>query len=137
MSEFELVYLFDESAALLGAQMDTFLTILFAVVAAAYLVADKLTKTMVYVAIGLFTEATALVGFAMYRTSHDLVNLAGEIRSLGQTNDSALAFHTLANEPALIMASVPWLFMGLLAVSYGAVLLLFFHVRARGKLVST
>ena len=137
MSEFELISLYDESGALLGAQVDTYLTILFAFVVVGYLVADKLTKTMMYVAVGLFTEATFLVGFAMYRTCRDLVNLAGEIRAAGQGADSALAFHTLASEPVLIMASVPWMFMVLLGAAYGAVIFLFFHVRSRGKLVST
>ncbi len=88
---------------------------------------------MVYVAIGMFTEATFLVAFAMYRTSRDLVNLAGEIRVAGQGMDSPLAFHTLANESGLVMASVPWMFMVLLAAAYGAVIFLFFHVRKQGQ----
>ena len=133
MTEFELVSLFDESSALLGAQVDTYLTILFAFVVVAYLAADKLTKIMVYVAVSLFTEATFLVAFAMYRTSRDLVNLAGEIRVAGQGAESALAFHALASEPGVVMAAVPWMFMVLLAAAYGAVLFLFFHVRARGQ----
>ena len=136
MTEFELLTLYDEAGALLGAQVDTYLTILFAFVVVAYLVADKLTKTMMYVAIGLFTEATFLVVFAMFRTCRDIVNLAGEIRALGQDVGSPLSFHALATEPVFVMASVPWMFMGLIFVAYGAVMFLFVHVRSQGQIAT-
>lgn len=133
MTEYELVSLYEEGSALLGSHIDTYLTILFAVVVAAYLTASKLTNTMVCVAIGLFTEATFLVSFAVYRTSRDLVNLASEIRAVGQESGSSLSFHALSYEPILVMASVPWMMMGLVAVTYGAVIYFFFHVRRNAQ----
>lgn len=129
MSAFELVYLFNETTGVLGAELDTFLTILFAFVVGAYMAAKRMTKTMRNIAIGLFTGACFMNGFAINRTASDMADLAQEIRKVANQEGSALEFHAFADQPVILMATLPWLMTVLMIAAYIASIFFFFHVR--------
>jgi hypothetical protein len=133
MSGFELIYLFNEHVALLLTEVNIYLTMLFAFIVASFLAAKRMTPAMSHVAIGLFTGAGFVIGYAINRTSSDIVDLAGQIRQIAQQEGSVLAFHNFSDEPAFLIGSTPWLLTILMVIAYAASIFFFFHARAAGE----
>ena len=55
MTDYELVYIFTENLNSLQSAFMNYVAVLFAFLIAAYLIADKLKSSMVFIVVGLFT----------------------------------------------------------------------------------
>jgi len=80
MTDYEILSLFGEFATNTQDTFVNYVSILFAFIIASYLVADRLTKTMVVVLIGLFSMVAIQQGTALLLHWNDQLGLLAEIR---------------------------------------------------------
>lgn len=80
MTDFEILSLFSEFAVNTQDTFVNYVGVLSAFIVAAYLVADKLSRTMVVAIIGLFSLVALQQGTALLLHWGDQVGLLGEIR---------------------------------------------------------
>ncbi len=127
MTEYEMVDLylgFRNSAA--TSFMD-FITALFALLVTAYVVGQKLTRSMVVIIIILFTLFACMMLLATFESLTNMVNIASAIK-LSSHDDSALGW-MFGGIPLSLLNFAPIVTSSTIIVAYLAALIFFFLVR--------
>ena len=135
MSDFELMYLFNDATNVVTNYFSLYITIVFAFLVCAYLVADKLSRHMVYIIIALYTIISLSIGYTLNRFTQNVTNLGLEIMRLIETGQSQLTWSTLADDidnPAGLMF-YPTTMIIVVLISYTGSLLFFFYQRRQAR----
>jgi len=98
MSDAELAMLFTEYFGLMQAHYINYISILFAFLAASYLVADKLNVWLIVVVIGLFTIYSLDAITALYYLNMDVAEIQRLMHERVRDGSIELAFHGAAKE---------------------------------------
>ena len=134
MSDFELMYLFNDATNVVLAYFSLYLSIVFAFLVCSYLVADKLTRHMAITVVILYSVTTLFTGYSLNRFAQNTTNLGLEIMRLIESGQSQLTWTTLAQDidtkGGLIFYPVAIILVVL--ISYFGSLLFFFYQRRQG-----
>ncbi|MGH7864300.1 MAG: hypothetical protein ACREQB_04880 [Candidatus Binataceae bacterium] len=132
MTEFELMYLTNETISTIAVVFAAYFSTLSAFLIAGYLAAHKLTRTMLVLVVGLFSLWSALAIFTLYRTVWNLFGLQGQIRDFARAG-KGLAWHGAVGNPQWFVHSGPMISLGLYVAMAIAALYLFFHCRIHNR----
>lgn len=135
MTDYELLDIFIQNANSLQTCFMNYVTVLFAFLIAAYLIADKLESSMVFIILGLFTLVFFQQGFNVLGFGHDVSALAGQIAVRAQEDTSVLRWHGAATS-VLGSVAIPILRHSgevVFILSYIGGLVFFFHQRRLGR----
>ena len=128
MSEYETASLFYEMIGVANASMANYLTVVFAVLAAGYLVAEKLDRTSAIVVLSLFTVfALGMTNeiVSAYRDFAGLGRLMAQMAAAGP----AFSWHPVAGTRGAGFALIPFVVLGICAVAYVGTMWFFLHTR--------
>jgi hypothetical protein len=128
MTEFEMAYLFNDMQIALGATIQYNFAITTAFLAAAYLAAHRLTRSMVIIVVTIY--AMTVVGniLMMVRIMQSLAGLAKEIQAFAQAG-KGLAWHAVTNVPVWAFDSSRYTAILLFVGASAASIYFFFHCR--------
>ena len=126
MTEFELIYLFNEFFNTMYARLNDFMIGLFAMLAASYFVAAKLSRSMAWLVAGLYTLFSMATVVPAIAASNRMVLAAQQVKLVASQSGSELA-------PLIsIMPSwnnvMPVMFI-LLTAAYAGAMVFFFQAR--------
>jgi hypothetical protein len=130
VTEFELIYLFNEYFNTLFARLNDFLVGLFAMLAASYFVAAKLSKTMAGLVVGLYT---------LFSVATIVPAIGAAERFLLTSQQVALVASQPGSELAALVSILPNRFLVILAMiilmiaAYAGTILFFFQARKVGN----
>jgi hypothetical protein len=135
MTDFELMYTFSEAFSGLTSLLTTYFSILFAFVAAAYLVAGKLSWALASIAVSLFTIAAWFLILLIGVVVLDMFAVASVIRDAVAEGQSSLGWVGFAGRRAVVVGPLfMFLAASLLVASYvGAVFFFFSQRRAKKR----
>lgn len=128
MTEFEMAYLQNDMLLALAAASQYFFAMVTAFVVAAYLVAHRLTRTMVIIIVSMFTIASAGSIVMIFRIMQSLGGLANEMRAFAQAG-KGLAWHSVMNMPPWGFESARYVGTALFIAAAAASIYFFFHSR--------
>ncbi len=126
MTDFELIHLFNEFFNTMYARLNDFMVGLFAMLAAAYFVAAKLSRTMAWLVAGLYTAFSPATVVPTIAASHRMVLAAQQVQLAASQSGSDLA--------ALISIMPTWsnvmpVMTVLLLAAYSGAMVFFFQAR--------
>ena len=98
MTEFEMAYLSNDMLVGVGAGASYYFATLTAFLVASYLVANRLTRAMAFIVVGLFLVFQLSTLGGMFRTLQSLAGLAREMKAFAQAG-KGLAWHRAATAP--------------------------------------
>jgi len=135
MTDYEMVYLFQQFLDAGMSFLENFTATVFAVLVAGYLVGPKLTRTMVVIVIGLFTLLTIIQGFNIAGACTDAANLGLEIVKVRDNADSSLGWIFMGGSIELF-PYFPLALLFLVITAYIATIVFFFQARHRPQEVT-
>ncbi len=106
MTDFELDYMFMERVAMGSATMMNYITLVFAMVTASYLVAHQLNRTMMITVLTLFSAFAMWITVISMNATIDMAAAAAVIADRASEEGSSLAWHAAAKP--LAKATVPF-----------------------------
>jgi hypothetical protein len=110
-----------------------YISVLFAFLIAAYLVAPHFNRIMSCIVVGLFTMFSAVMIIAIDRSLASLSGLAEEIRKSAAAGDTTISWHPIVHEPTTWVSLIgPFLTSLLFA---GTIAGIFFFIYARKRTV--
>ena len=134
MSDYELVNLFQLHLINVQTEVMNYVALLFAFLIAAYLIADKLESSMVFIVLGLFTLVVLQQAGPVLGTGHDFAAIAGQIAARAAEEPSGVGWHGAATPWGLTAVSITRFSAGaVLFVSYIGGVIFFFHQRHVGR----
>jgi hypothetical protein len=131
MTDYEIADLFFSVVSAANQSFMNYVTLVFAMLAASYLVAHKLDRITTVFAVGLFTAISAGYTFELFSVYSDLSRLAGVIAERGLQAETALGWHgaALANGTGSLHFAGP-LMAGIALFGYLGTLIFFFRARS-------
>ena len=108
-----------------------YVSVLFAFLVAAYLVAPHLNRAMSGIIIGLFSLFSAIMIFSVNRTLATTTGLVNEIRQQAANGDMMFSWHPVVTEPANFLALTTPVVSSLLVASAISGIVFFFYARKR------
>ncbi len=126
MTEFELIYLFNEFFNTMYARLNDFMVGLFAMLAASYFVAAKLSRAMAWLVAGLYTLFSMATIVPAIAASNRMVLAAQQVKLVASEAGSDLA-PLVSILPSWVMV-MPTMFI-LLVASYAGAMVFFFQAR--------
>ncbi len=134
MTEFELVYLFNETVNSLQTSFMNYVAVLFAFLIGAYLVADKLETRIVVVVIALFTVVTLQQATPIFGHGYDVAAIATQVAMDASDASSAIRWHSAAQPWGTgIIPTFRFGTMVILVLSYIGAIIFFFQQRHAGR----
>jgi hypothetical protein len=127
MREYETAHLFKEMMELLDVATMNYVSVLFALLVASYLVAARLNKVMAGIVVGLFSLFALIIIFTVHRTMAGASALIGHARRAAAQGDASLNWHPMVSEPANFVEVFTPIYTATLIASFVAVLVFFFH----------
>ncbi len=126
MTEFELIYLFNEFFNTMYARLNDFMVGLFAMLAASYFVAAKLSRAMAWLVAGLYTLFSMATVVPTIAASYRMVLAAQQIKVVASQSGSDLA-PLISIMPT--WTSVMPTMLVLLVAAYAGAMIFFFQAR--------
>ncbi len=133
MTAYEIADLFTSMIDSSATIIINYISVLFAFLVVAYLIAPYLNRVMSGIVIGLFTVFSAMMILSINRNLVATTNLADEMRKKVLDGETALAWHPVISEPAnFTELSIPIIMSLLIASSIGGIV--FFIYASKRKL---
>jgi hypothetical protein len=127
MTDFELIYLFNEFLNTLFARLNDFMVGLFAIVVAGYFVAAKLSRTMAWLVAGLYTIFSLATIVPTVAVTDRFLRAGEMVKRAGAEPGSDLSDLIRIMPGKFVMPVM----MILLVVAYAASLIFFFQARRK------
>ena len=108
-----------------------YVSVLFAFLIAAYLMAPHFNRVMSGIVIGLFSMFSTVMIMSVNRSLAASSGLAEEIRENAMNGDTVLAWHPVVSEPANFVEFIGPILTGILIVSTVAGIVFFVYARKR------
>ncbi len=134
MSDFEMAYMFNDYLNLLFTVFMGHVSIVFAFLVAAFLVADRMSKSMVTVVIILFTIGVGVTTTIQNRFGGAMIAMGQEMRQAVADGRSNLGWHSITYEPTIIIEGFMISLTVLMILSYAGALVFFFLQRSKRHL---
>lgn len=131
MSPYEQAQLFKEMIELGSNGTMNYISVLFAFLVAAYLVAPHLNRVMSGIVVGTFTVFAGLMILTVNRSVSTTAALVEEMRRAAGEGGASVPWHPAVYEPFNITAVFAPTLTALLAASYVAAIVFFFYARQR------
>lgn len=132
MTPYEMADLFRALVDSATNSMMGYISVLFAFLVAAYLVAPQFNRVMSGIVLGLFTIFSAIMILAVNRSLETTANLAEEIRATVAKGDTAISWHPVVHESTTFVSFVAPMLTGLLVLGSAAGIVFFIYARKRG-----
>ena len=134
MTDYELVNLFQLHLTNVQTAVMNYVALLFAFLIAAYLIADKLESSMVFIVVGLFTLVVLQQTGPIIGTGYDFAAIAGQIATRAADDPTGLGWHGTATPFGATAVAVTRFTAGaVMFVSYIGGVFFFFHQRRVGR----
>ena len=133
MTEFELIYLFNEFLNTAYSRLNDFMVGLFAMLAAGYLVAAKLSRTMTSLLVGLFTVFSMTTMFPAIAAMDRMVLASQQVRLVASQAGSELSALVSIMPARSIVIPVTVI---LLVAAYCGAVVFFFQARRSADAVA-
>ena len=130
MTEIGMASLFNDMQTAIIAQLALYVSIISGFLVVSFLVAPRLTRPMVAVAISLFSWLWFVLLMLSYREMASYFGLMGEMRKFREAG-KGLAWHSAAYTPAIFLDVVPAAWIAFQIIFYAAAVVFFFHCRYR------
>jgi hypothetical protein len=128
MSDFEMIMVFNEGFDGLQSSFTTFLSIVFGFLVASTLLANKLTRVLAGIAVGLFSLASAFFILQAYGVASNLGEIVEQMRIAVAAGRSNLGWLGFVGSDLSLGVNFQ-LVAALMALTYMAALVFFFHQR--------
>jgi hypothetical protein len=130
MSEYEMAYLFNDMQLAIIAQLSLYVSIMSGFLIMSFLAAHRLSRTMLVVAISLFTWLWYVLLMLSYREMASFSGLMGEMRNFKDAG-KGLVWHNAAYTPALLLELIPMSWIAFQFIFFIAAIGFFFHCRRK------
>ena len=131
MTTYEKAELFRALVESATNSMMGYVSVLFAFLIAAYLMAPHFNRVMSGIVIGLFSTFSAVMIMSVNRSLATSSGLAGEIRQNATDGDPAFAWHPVVSEPANFAELLTPILTAILIASTVAGIVFFAYARKR------
>ena len=131
MTSYEMADLFRALVDSATNSMMGYVSVLFAFLVAAYLVAPQLNRVMSGIVLGVFTMFSAVMILAVNRSLASSTSLAKEMRDSVAAGDTAINWHPVIHEPITFVSMIGPFLTGLLVLATVAGIVFFVYARNR------
>jgi hypothetical protein len=132
MSEYEMAYLFNDMQLAVIAQLSLYVSIMSGFLIMSFLVAHRLSRAMLILAISLFSWLWYVLLMLSYREMASFSGLMGEMRKFKDAG-KGLAWHSAAYTPSFLLDLIPISWIAFQFVFFAAAVGFFFHCRRRNR----
>ena len=132
MSDFELSYLFSETVGLMQAMYTNFFSFIFAGLVASTLAADRMSRSMVILAISVFSLIELIFMQQIYRASITFSQLAERLKEAAQEPGNDITWHGVTQAPGWLISIAPVATVVIIGLCYFGVIYFFFLCRRGG-----
>lgn len=133
MTEISMATLFNDMQTAIIAQLSLYVSIMSGFLIISFLVAPRLTRPMVAVAISLFTWLWYVLLMLSYREMASFVGLMREMRKFREAGNG-LNWHSAAFTPTFLLDLVPTAWVAFQLIFFAAAVAFFFHCRSTNAL---
>lgn len=128
MTEFEMAELFNDMQTAVIAQLSLYVSVMSGFLAMSFLVAHRLSRLMLVIALSLFSWLWYVLLMLSYREMASFVGLMGEMRRFRDAG-KGLGWHNATQTPSFLLGLVPISWIVFQFVFYAAAIGFFFHCR--------
>ena len=132
MTDYELAYLFSETASNLSTYITNHIGFVFAFLTASALAATRLSRGLMVVALSIFTFFQMVAILQINRAFASFAGLASRMKEASAIDGSDLAWTGILSVPELWLSIVPSIMAVILIIVHGGALYFFFLCR-RGE----
>ena len=133
MTEYEMAYLFTEMQMTIIAQLSLYVSVMSGFLIMSFLAAHRLSRTMLVLAISLFSWLWYVLLMLSYREMASFIGLMGEMRKFKDAG-RGLNWHSAVQMPAILLAVVPTSWIAFQLSFYLAAVGFFFHCRRMNRI---